>query len=217
MKENKQKWTFNPTFAFLEKDSANKAGDKRLLIQNEAELETDLLTSNCQVHKAVLCVHSVYRLYLRPHTVLAGGTQPEPRVLFSRLTDASRGQAGPSCVQTPEAQAGRGRGRLRRGRVVKSTSTLSPPPPPQLKFPPTRENCQPLQHAHPCSKVTTRCFCEGPQNACPHKFPNPTPGGRARPGRTACTEIYAPTLLEKLQRAMTEASTVCNLHTPTSF
>lgn len=121
-------------------------GQRTRQVTNQAELKTGSAhlqqqgTQGC----SSLSTQPVYRLYLRPHTVPSRWDSARTPGDFSpsRLT-LSRGQPGPSRVQSAEAQAGRGRGRLRRGRVMQGTSTLPPPPPPRLKFPPTQEELPP--------------------------------------------------------------------------
>lgn len=213
---------FNPTSAFW-KRTANKAGDKPGRAENRicsppTARYTRLFSS--------LSTQPVYRLYLRPHTVPSRWDSARTPGDFSpsRLT-LSRGQPGPSRVQSAEAQAGRGRGRLGRGRVMQGTSTLPPPPPPRLKFPPTQEELPPSPKRGSHSNTPTPA-ARSPQGVSAKALKTPvlTSFQIRRPEEESLAQdaqlarrSYRPTLPGRLHGARTGAGTVCNLHTPTSF
>lgn len=156
---------------------------------NQAELETGSAhfqqqgTQGCSSLSTPLSALSA-----PPHSPQQVGLSQNPGGLFSRLTDAVQGPARPLPCTIRRSAGRQGARAPPKGTCHERHEHTSPSSTPAAKnFPQPKRNCHPAPRGgatlnmptptppHPRRKVTTRCFSEGPQSACPHKFPNLTP------------------------------------------
>lgn len=163
---------------------------------NQAELETGSAHLQQQGTQGCSSLSSrLSALSAPPHSPRQVGLSQNPGGLFSRPTDSVQGPARPLPCTIRGSSSRQGARAPPKGTCHERHEHTSPSSTPAAKISPSPRGTAILPQEGeppPRRKVTTRCFCKGPRNACPHEFPNPTPGGREPgSGRTARAEVLS--------------------------